>query len=485
MIQHRRRNSEERSRISIVLVAAIALATPALGMTACTLGSDSAGPPNDHFGDELACCSERPAYFRDRFLSCFRDKGFCDRPYASCEEFCSGWMGCEGEVAIDSDGIGTVSGGRSLGSSGQCEDHRMTLAAEMDAALERITPEDIQTILEFHELSLTPQELADLDQALADISVGALLQLTDPTQNKRSQFARISWGRVAVGAFVGALVVGAAAVSAVALLPAATVYGFSVAVGVSLPTLVTGAAVAGATAGGAIGAITSETTEPPFEATWATIGNLTPAGGPYPNNNQYQDFFKFNKNFGSPNLPFAGVLLPPASNGAVYVYYPNDEAFVTPMRLDPLMRPAVLDSDGVTPVFRTAAFVIVKTTSGRYQMRVVPSSPLLPDDRPVHSQLTNNSVLYTLFAQLIGSNESQDVWAAGELYLRPNGEIFGVTSRTGHYYTRSDSATFDREVLSTTKMMLDALGYNTNAITFARADDASFEQMLDELRLGI
>lgn len=55
-------------------------------------------------------CSERPDYYRDRYLLCIRDRPFCEGRPISCEEFCSGWMGCQGEIAIDADGIGTVVG---------------------------------------------------------------------------------------------------------------------------------------------------------------------------------------------------------------------------------------------------------------------------------------------------------------------------------------------------------------------------------------
>lgn len=55
-------------------------------------------------------CSDRPSYFQGRFLTCYRDTAFCTRPGQTCESFCSGWMGCSGPLAIDSDGVGTVTG---------------------------------------------------------------------------------------------------------------------------------------------------------------------------------------------------------------------------------------------------------------------------------------------------------------------------------------------------------------------------------------
>lgn len=55
-------------------------------------------------------CASRPSFFRNRFLSCFEDLSFCDRPPQTCEEFCSSWMGCEGPLEINSNGVGTVVG---------------------------------------------------------------------------------------------------------------------------------------------------------------------------------------------------------------------------------------------------------------------------------------------------------------------------------------------------------------------------------------
>ena len=54
-------------------------------------------------------CSDDPGYFRGRFLSCVVDTPFCDRPYATCPEFCAQWMGCAGDLFID-ETYGTVIG---------------------------------------------------------------------------------------------------------------------------------------------------------------------------------------------------------------------------------------------------------------------------------------------------------------------------------------------------------------------------------------
>jgi hypothetical protein len=73
----------------------------------CMCSGEWSGPTCEECGTS---CSTRPDYYRERFLSCFRDTAFCDRPDASCEQFCSGWIGCTGSLTIDSDGVGTVEG---------------------------------------------------------------------------------------------------------------------------------------------------------------------------------------------------------------------------------------------------------------------------------------------------------------------------------------------------------------------------------------
>ena len=55
-------------------------------------------------------CDSDTGYFRGRFLICYRDKNFCARPNESCSAYCAGWMGCSGNLAIDSDGVLSVLG---------------------------------------------------------------------------------------------------------------------------------------------------------------------------------------------------------------------------------------------------------------------------------------------------------------------------------------------------------------------------------------
>jgi len=74
----------------------------------CSCFGDWTGPRCATCGPRQ--CSTSPNFYRDRFLSCFNDKDFCTRPYASCQEFCAGWMGCVGDLAIDEAGIGQVTG---------------------------------------------------------------------------------------------------------------------------------------------------------------------------------------------------------------------------------------------------------------------------------------------------------------------------------------------------------------------------------------
>jgi hypothetical protein len=78
----------------------------------CACPAEWTGPTCEACGTP---CSTRPAYFRDRFLSCYRDTSFCSRPYATCLEFCSEWMGCTGTLSIESDGVATV-----IGPAGMC-----------------------------------------------------------------------------------------------------------------------------------------------------------------------------------------------------------------------------------------------------------------------------------------------------------------------------------------------------------------------------
>lgn len=72
----------------------------------CACVPDWTGPT---CGDCGYACSEDPDYYRSRFLSCVVDTEFCDRPYATCPEFCAGWMGCTGDLYID-ETYGTVAG---------------------------------------------------------------------------------------------------------------------------------------------------------------------------------------------------------------------------------------------------------------------------------------------------------------------------------------------------------------------------------------
>jgi hypothetical protein len=76
------------------------------GDFACFCFPEWTGPTCEECGTQ---CSEDAAYFRDRFLTCVVDTEFCDRPYATCPEFCAGWMGCAGELFID-ETYGTVVG---------------------------------------------------------------------------------------------------------------------------------------------------------------------------------------------------------------------------------------------------------------------------------------------------------------------------------------------------------------------------------------
>lgn len=55
-------------------------------------------------------CSKKSDYFRERFLSCYRDKHFCTRNYGTCSDFCAEWMGCSGFLTVGSDGVDTVLG---------------------------------------------------------------------------------------------------------------------------------------------------------------------------------------------------------------------------------------------------------------------------------------------------------------------------------------------------------------------------------------
>lgn len=72
----------------------------------CSCFPDWNGPTCEECGYP---CSDRPDYYRGRFLTCYRDPDFCDRP-EGCLTFCSGWMGCYGELSIESDGVTDVTG---------------------------------------------------------------------------------------------------------------------------------------------------------------------------------------------------------------------------------------------------------------------------------------------------------------------------------------------------------------------------------------
>jgi len=80
--------------------------TPIGGDFFCNCFPDWTGPTCEQCGTP---CSENPDYFRGRFLSCVVDTEFCDRPYATCPEFCAEWMGCAGELYID-ETYGTITG---------------------------------------------------------------------------------------------------------------------------------------------------------------------------------------------------------------------------------------------------------------------------------------------------------------------------------------------------------------------------------------
>ena len=67
-----------------------------------TPAQDGGTLPVECVGHTCPACSERPDYFKERFWSCFKDKAFCERRYADCWKFCSGWMGCEGHLGVGS-----------------------------------------------------------------------------------------------------------------------------------------------------------------------------------------------------------------------------------------------------------------------------------------------------------------------------------------------------------------------------------------------
>jgi hypothetical protein len=76
------------------------------GDFSCSCFPEWTGPTCEDCGTQ---CSENEQYYRDRFLLCVVDTGFCDRPPVTCPEFCAGWMNCAGELFID-ETYGTVVG---------------------------------------------------------------------------------------------------------------------------------------------------------------------------------------------------------------------------------------------------------------------------------------------------------------------------------------------------------------------------------------
>jgi len=59
-------------------------------------------------------CADRPDYYKERFVSCYTDKGFCEWSNENCWDFCSGWMGCVWAVGRTLDLPGDPNNGREL-----------------------------------------------------------------------------------------------------------------------------------------------------------------------------------------------------------------------------------------------------------------------------------------------------------------------------------------------------------------------------------
>jgi hypothetical protein len=127
------------------------------------------------------------------------------------------------------------------------------------------------------------------------------------------------------------------------------------------------------------------------------------------------------------------------------------------MIFDSQKYPPITASDGT--VLTMSLFVIVRVTAlGTFQMRCHPDEALINGPmRPNHSQLTQGSRVLALMGY-----ETMHVYAAGEIYVASNGQLKGITAKTGHYF--DGTATFDSNVATTTNAMLQALGYSTTGV---------------------
>jgi len=185
--------------------------------------------------------------------------------------------------------------------------------------------------------------------------------------------------------------------------------------------------------------------------------------GPYINNKIWEDILKFTHFYqiGDMGLPNATIVYPPAppQNKVLQLYSPTTHE-VIPFLYD--SQYSHEETELTKIIVCTAIFVIVKVgqADNDFQMRFYPDDPFInAGERPNHSQLTSGSRLFSLM-----SNDDFEVYAAGELKVLLDGTIVAITSKTGHFFVRSDPATFDANVYSTTKQMLTKLGYNTDDI---------------------
>ena len=55
------------------------------------VGVDASQTTCDKQGKPVSILGNPVSRFQARYCSCVNDKGFCTRPYATCEEFCTKW----------------------------------------------------------------------------------------------------------------------------------------------------------------------------------------------------------------------------------------------------------------------------------------------------------------------------------------------------------------------------------------------------------
>ena len=82
--------ASSRDRQQVALGSQVGLGSP-IGNSKEVVGVDASQTTCDKQGKPVSIMGNPVSRFQARYCSCVNDKGFCTRPYATCEEFCTKW----------------------------------------------------------------------------------------------------------------------------------------------------------------------------------------------------------------------------------------------------------------------------------------------------------------------------------------------------------------------------------------------------------